>query len=584
MMHLNILHRPGPGDEMAIFEQQQNVVHELGLQSTILLHYHDLFDDETVTMAQSHHDLFGDEIALTLHKLHGPGLDELSGGLESIWLFSEKQKREILTIILAKYRDIFGAHPTAVASYHFDSSSLRILKELAPEVQIVVGGCFEEGVRVFHGCNHSWYLFNEGMPWGPWYPSKTHSLRPAQDEADAAGVVAVPHLCRDMTLSYEGRNDFWASHPPNVIRGMGNDATWCPYDRNLIDQYRLQAEGNGGSVYYNTFVGPGWLNWNHNSEYPPEVAWSLYRGQLDYFVELREKGELTDMTMTEYGEWHNANRKPGESETYWAREILYGSRKHYFWYVDGHQRVLIDATQGGSIGDLRPYTGQVEVATGPDTPHREIGSYPYLIQSQHRTGYPHHYEDGARTTLRVTLHDETIDLATCRTRVDHVERNGKEVRMRLTPAELRFADGTELQIITEYHFPGNGKIIIQRTLAGSSTPDADVTLQEYVKGCSGKTEYAEDLHGITLSVKGTNDEQMPYEYLGREIQTEAATAAGAAVPSLNTAVTLTSADSTAHSASAKEGNLFNPYFTLCLSYQLQPGKTVATCLTLKPIN
>ncbi|PJF46005.1 MAG: hypothetical protein CUN48_16000, partial [Candidatus Thermofonsia Clade 3 bacterium] len=28
--------------------------------------------------------------------------------------------------------------------------------------------------------------------------------------------------------------------------------------------------------------------------------------------------------------------------------------------------------------------------------------YPYLIQSQHRTGNAHHYADGSRTTLLVT--------------------------------------------------------------------------------------------------------------------------------------------------------------------------------------
>lgn len=582
MIYLNILHRPGPGVELDVFKQQQDLVHNLGLKATVLLHYHDLFDDEIVDLAKSYQDEFGDEIALTLHKLHGPELEHLSGGLESIWLFSEKQKSDILAIVLEKYREVFGSHPTAVASYHFDSSSLRILKELAPDVQIVIGGCFEEGVRVFHGCNHSWYLFNEGMPWGPWYPAKTHSLRPARDAADAAGVVAVPHLCRDMTLSYEGRNDFWASHPPNVIRGMGNDASWCPYDRNLIDQYRLQQGMNRDAIYYNTFVGPSWLTWNHNSEYPPEVAWSLYRGQMDYFVELRDQGELTDMTMTEYGEWHNANRQYAESETYWAREILYGSKKHYFWYLDADLRVLIDTAQGGSIGDLRPYIGQVEVATGPDTPNREIASYPYLIQSQHRTGYPNHLYDGARTTLRVTRNGKTIDLATCRTRIEQAKRNGDEVVMRLSPAELKFSDGVELQVATTYRFQGNGKIVLERQLLGDYADP--VELQEYFKGCHGRTEYAEDLHDIELAVDGATPQQRAFEYTGQEIQTADANAVRATVGALNTVVELAPQNGTAKSASARDGHLFSPYFTLCLTYTLQPEEMITTCLKLTAIN
>ena len=36
-------------------------------------------------------------------------------------------------------------------------------------------------------------------------------------------MVAVPHLCRDLALSYEGRNDFFATHPANVQRAMANE-------------------------------------------------------------------------------------------------------------------------------------------------------------------------------------------------------------------------------------------------------------------------------------------------------------------------------------------------------------------------
>ena len=560
------------------------MVHSFGLKVTIMLHYHDLFDEDMIRLAVKYRDEFGDEIALALHVLKGPGLDELAAGLDSIWLFSEERKRQILELVLPKYREVFGSHPIAIGSYHFDSSTLRILKDMAPEVETVIGGCFEEGVRVFHGCNHSWYLFNEGMPWGPWYPSKTHALRPARDAGDAVDVVALPHLCRDMSLSYEGRNDFWASHPPNVIRGMGNDATWCPYDRNLIDQYRMQGPLLGKPVYYNTFVGPQWLTWSPNSEYPPEVAWELYRKQLQYFAELREAGELQDMTMSDYGAWHRAHRTYDENEFYWAKELLYGSKKHYFWFLDTYQRMLIDPTQGGSIGDFRPYVGQVEVSTGPDTPHREIGSYPYLIQSQHRTGYPNHYQDGSRTTLLITADDETIDLATCRTRVESVDRNGGEVVLRLSPAELHFANGTDLQIVTVYRFKGKGQTLIERSLVQNSRPDIDVIFQEYFKGCYGRTEYAEDLHDVSLFVCGTLNNRRPYDYLGRRIETEAATSVGATVPHLNTEILLSPAEGCAVSGAAQEGHLFNPYYTLSLSYKIKNGEVVRTCITLKTIN
>ena len=521
MMLFNILHRPTIEGHYEIFRGQQDLVHAMGLKATVLLHYHDLFEEQVVRDALEDEKRHGDEIGLALHKLRGPEVDELAGGLHAIWLLPQDRKRRVLEVVLGRYREVLGRDPTAVASYHLDASTLTILKELCPGVRIVVGGCFEEGVRVFHGCNNSWYLFNEGMPWGPWYPSRTHALRPAADAADAVGVVAVPHLCRDMSLSYEGRNDFWASHPPNVIRGMGNEGTHCPYDRNLLDQYRMQEPLNGGYCYYNTFVSAEWLTWSHNSEYPPEVAWSLYRGLLAYCRELKAAGELQDMTMTEYADWHEARRPLANAapDLFWAKEILYGSGKHYLWYIDPDLRVLIDTHQGGSIGDLRPYASRFAVTTGPDTPFRERGSYPYLIQSQHRTGYPNHAHDGSRTTCQVVHNGQTIDLAMHQTRCADFARDNGHVTAALEPVQLRFDDGLEAAVQTRYSFRRGGEIGLERVLLSCSKPDAELEFVEYFKACHGTIEYPEDLHGIRLSVEGESPRAMEYDYLGRSIST-----------------------------------------------------------------
>jgi hypothetical protein len=580
MMRLNILHRTDPGDRYSIFQRQQDLVHSLGMKTSIFLHYFDLFQDHIVQDALNYQKKFGDEIGLALNRLEGPeGMSELSQGLEHIWLFDEERKREILEKALNKFKAVFGRMPTSVTAYHFDSSALRILKEIAPEVEGLVGGCFEEGVKVFHGCNHSWYLFNEGMPWGPWQPSKGHSLRPAANAGDAAGVVAVPHLVRDMSLSYEGRNDFWASHPPNIIRGMGNDASFCPYDLNLIDQYRMQADFNGNS-YYNIFVSTQWLTWNHNSEYPPEVAWELYTKQLVYLSELKKKGEVTDMTLTEYACWHKQNRKIAEPEVYLAKEMLYKSHKHYFWYIDTDQRVLVDANQGGSIGDLRSYIGRVRLATGPDTPNRENGAYPYLIQSQYRTGYPNHSFDGSRTTLKLFKDGETVDLCTTPTKVKSVERDSHGSRIELTPAKAVFPDGSTVHVVTKYSFEPSGRITISRSLSGDTQ---GVTATEYLKGAPGRTEYQEDLHGIQvyLSAKGKT-QTLDYNYRRRRLESAAPEEVGATVPQVNTRIAMApAAGSQAVSGLAREGNLFEPYFVLELTYDTKHSKEFTTCLTLK---
>jgi hypothetical protein len=465
-----------------------------------------------------------------------------------------------------------------VGSYHLDAESLRILKELAPSIQIAVAGCFEEGVRVYHGCNNSWYLFSEGMPWAPWYPSRTHSLRPAQNEADSLGIVAVPHLSRDLVLSYEGRNDFFATHPANVQRAMANDGMNNPYMYNLVDQHRLQADFNDGFAYVHIFVGPAWMSNDSSIQDTDDVTQGLYREFLEYFVELRKQGQATDMQMSEFAAWYRENIPIGKPQAALAKEMLYGTGKHYFWYLDAFTRVLVDATQGGSIGDLRPYAAQIESHTGADAKALWYGSYPYLIQSQHRTGNSYHYADGSRTTLLVTRKDETLDLATVRVKVAEVIRAANGIILRLTPATLTFSDGASVSIETTYRFLGGGKILIERKLLEGE----DVQAQEYVKACWGLTEYPEDLRNVILTVSGKTSEEMRYEYRSREIRSEAVTAVAAQIPQIQTKISLQT-EGTCESGAVMEGYLFSPYFTLTLNGALRAGKVMRTWLNIEKI-
>lgn len=579
-MHVNILHRPERGPLYRFYRLEQDMAHEAGLPVTILLHYHDLFDAEVMADARDDAARHGDEIGLALHRFAGPGIDV--GPCNKFWLLPLDQKRQVLETIVAKWREVFGGDPVSVAAYLLDASSLRLLREIAPGVETVVAGCFEEGVRVYHGCNHSWYLFSEGMPWGPWYPSKDHALRPAADEDDAIGLVAVPHLVRDMSLSYEGRNDFWASHPPNVIRGMGNMGTFSPYDLNLIDQFRLQERFNPWPSYLNTFVSPPWLTWSPNFEDSPEVAQTLYRQQLEYLARLRDTGEVVANTLGEYGRWFRKQRTYGDQETYWAKEMLYGSGKHYLWHLDATMRVLIDCAQGGSIGDLRPYIGRVAMDTGPDTARKFIGSYPYLIQSQHRSGAAFHSSDGSRTTAFVSRNGEMLDLAGTSTRCLDVSRGEVGSRFQLAPLELSFADGGRVTLATTYLFPGDGRIGVVRQWVSVESADATaIELTEYVKASWGLTEYPEPLDDVTL---GTDAESLAYAYRGRCLATTNGGRVAASVPPLGVSVELR-ADETclATRSRVSEGHLFSPYFTLELTHTLRPGDTVTSWIHLKPI-
>jgi hypothetical protein len=581
-MILNLLHRPARGQHRHLFTFQQDTAHELGLKVTLLIDLESMYDDETVASFKRYAEKYGDEIGIWFVGFGGPEFEREIGSREVfIWLYPPDQQRRIFEIALSRFRNLFGYDPVSVGSYHFDAGSMGLLKELCPSVQVAVAGCFEEGVRVFHGCNDSWYLFNEGMPWGPWYPSKTHSLRPALDEDDWAGIVAVPHLTRDLVLSYEGRNDFFATHPGNVQRALAYRGTDAPYMFNLVDQHRYQEDFNGGYSYCHIFVGAGWLAPNHNVPDPEELSKKLYRDFLAYFADLRAQGQVVDMTMSEFAAWYRQHVPIGRPQVALAKDVLYGSGKHYFWYVDPYFRVTVDAAQGGSIGDLRPYVGQFACVTGPDTPHLIYGSYPYIIHSQYRSGFAHHFADGARTTLRVTFQGETVDLCAHRTRVAAVTRDAGGTHVRLTPAEITFQSGLTAAIETTYHFVGRGNILIERRLVEASDPGVALQMEEYLKGCYGVTEYPENMHGITLAVEGDTSQSLVYAYRSRTIRTGNACVVSATIPQVHTRVSLEPLDGPAALGQAIEGYLFNPYYTLTLEKTVKVGEEMRTCLSVQ---
>lgn len=564
-MILNLIHRYQPGYDEC-FDFQQRLAHSLGLKVTVFISS-SLLCEERRGLAErfiADSERFGDELALW------PEPYDAKRG-QFIWLLSEEDKHKSLETAIGNFEKYIGYAPRVIGSYVTDSSMMRMIKSLCPTVTTVIAGCFEEGVRVFHGCNNSWYLFSEGMSWNPWYPSKTHALRPAKNENDWAGIVALPHLSRDLALAYESRNDFFASHPPNIQRGLVNDGASHNYDFNLVDQYRMQEDFNNGFSYYQIHVSPSWLSGCACVMDSDEITQKMYREQLEYMRGLKQSGSLHDMTVSEFGEYYRRTVPIGTADAAVAKEMLFGSKKHYFWLASPSFRVLVDCDQGGSIGDLRPYNAEFEAFTGVDSPMREIHTYPYIIQSQLRTGVKTHCRDGSRTTLIVTVRGVKKDLCYCQSRVDKVERNGGDVILTLSPVSLDF-DGDTVKIRTVYTFCGEGKLRIKREIL-EKPKNERVELCEYFNGCFGFTEYPEDMNGIRLYA---DEEELLYGYIGRRIVKEDASRVGAVIPQINARVELRGSGR----GYACEGHLFAPFYTLALAYEIEDEGSGEVCLTI----
>ncbi|MBE7021332.1 MAG: hypothetical protein E7411_07890 [Ruminococcaceae bacterium] len=550
-MIFNLIHRPCGHYES--YDFQRKCAHELNFKTTILIPSRQFDNERVMESVKEDNRNFNDEI--------GIWLDPLSDMPDTqVWLLSREDKVKTVKYSVDAFIKHFGYPPKCVGNYVMDSQLIEILKDYCPQVTTVVAGCFEEGVKVFHGCNNSWYLFSEGMSWNPWYPSKTQSVRPAESSEDWAGVVAVPHLSRDLVLGYEGRNDFFASHPANIQRGLANDGVIHNYDYNLVDQYRMQEDYNNGFSYYQIHVSPGWFFGNPNILDSSETTCRLYRETLEYLASLKEEGKLIDMHLSEFGEYYKKNVPLGTTDVGVGKDILFGSGKHYMWVLNSSYRALVDTFQGGSVGDLRPYIGKYEAFTGVDSDKPLMNSYPYLVQSQYRSGLKHHHEDGARTTLFVTLNGETLDMCNYPSKIDKVQRTGNDVRLELKPVTMKFKDGSVFEIQTVYDFYANGEIGLTRRLLSGDFSKAE--LCEYIKACYGFTEYPENMKGISLLLNG--EKVADYGYNAKIYSKASVGSVAAVIPAVNTLLELKPCGEA--TGSVCDGHHFSPFFTLKLKY------------------
>lgn len=607
---VNIIHRPemvpeyaekvtGQGKEedigreslltesLDIFKFQQETAHKNGLKCTIQMTYASLFNEEACELAKADHEKYGDEIALSLLGLPCEEFREKYKTKDfCIWMFSMEDKKSIVDDVFYKFHDIFGFYPESTGSYYMDAELTNYIKEKYPSVKCAIATCWEEGPKAYHTCNNSWYTLFDGGPWNPWIPSKQNTHAPAANEDEDSGIVAIPHLSRDLLACYDGNGSNFGTHPQNVLRGMIYDTkTWeYPYLYNLIDQYRHLAKFNNGYSYNMMFVGPGWLNKMGRWEQPYELLKKSYEDGMAYYGELKKKGELIDMTMAEFADFYRENKGYEEPECALWKDILYGSDKQLFWYVDPYMRACVNMDQGGAIVDLRPYAAKLKWEVGIGTKHVQDASYPFLIQEKYRAGYFTHYAgEGTVRSAKVSYKGEEVDLCLCRTHATF-SQEGNERILTLDPVDIEFSDLT-VTIQTKIVFEeGSSKIRFEREILKMSNPDALVTLNEYIVACYGTTEYPEDMTGITLSTSSDSESKnLSYEYKCRDEAVENGKEATAIIPAIQTKVSLTT-DSDNGTSYFEEGYAFSPMFKLGFKKNIKDKEVVTTWLNLEKAN
>lgn len=595
---VNIIHRPELSPEYAekalgkadavqdesleIFKFQQEAAHKNGLKTTIQITYASLFSDVIVELAKHDHEVYGDEIGLSLL---GLPCKEFRAKYHTedfcIWMFSDAQKEEIIDDVFSMFYEKFGFYPESTGSYFLDAYSINYIKRKYPSVKCAIATCWEEGPKAFHTCNNSWYTFMDGGPWNPWIPSKVNSHCPAKDADDDSGIVAIPHLSRDLLACFDGNGSNFGTHPQNVLRGMiyydDNGHIEYPYLYNLVDQYRHLGKYNDGYSYNMMFVGPGWLNRKGRWECPYELLAQSYQDGMKYYGLLKQKGELIDMTMSEFADFYrecHPNYNRGECALW--KDILYGSNKQYFWYADPYFRTCLDFNQGGAMIDLRPYVARIPQECGIGTENVYDASYPFLIQANYRAGYFTHYAGaGTVKSCKVIYKGRETDLCLCRTMAKY-EKVDNKVIITANPVTVTL-EGLDIEIQSIFTFEeGSSSIKVERNILNDLHGE-EVILKEYFTGGFGTVEYQKDMSNLTL---GVDEEEIKFSYLGRKVIKENSKKAYVNIPDVLTRVEL---EGNADKLMVEEGIAFSPVYHLAAEKKLSKGG-LTTCLNLVKAN
>jgi hypothetical protein len=570
------------GESLDIFRLQQDIAHANGIRTTIQMTYASLFNDEAVAIARDHRERYGDEIGLTFLGLQCPQFRERFASRElAIWLFSMEDKRRIVDEVFGRFQEVFGCLPTSTGSYYMDAELVGYIKERFPEVRAAIATCWEEGPKAYHNANNSWYTLLDGGPWNPWIPSRRNVHCPASDEADDLGIVAIPHLSRDLMAVFDGPGSYYSAHPQNILRGMVYEDREVPYFMNMVDQYRAMAATNRGFAYNMMFVGPGWMSRSGRWEADYDLLVKVYRDGMAYYGELKAQGKAVDLTLSEFADEFRRDRPYTRPECALWDDILYGSRRQFFWYVDPWMRFCLDMNQGGAMVDLRPYAAKLVRPCGVGTPHLQDASYPFLVQSLYRAGYFTHYAgEGSVKSCRLSYLDEVVDLCTCRTRATYSEEGDTRV-LTLDPVTVEFRD-LSVDVVSVFRMTeGAGRIEVVRRIVATSDPGAEVVVDEYLTGCHGTTEYPEDLTGVRLSVDGPSGrESIEYAYRCREVVVPCASTVEALVPQVDTRLSMGIA-AVAGRGYAREGMAFSPMFTIGIQAGIQGLGEVATWLKVE---
>lgn len=188
------------------------------------------------------------------------------------------EREKLIDTAFERFKEIFGFYPQAVGAWHIDANSLAYMEK-------------NYGITAALICADQ-FLTDDYQIWGGWwsvpyYPSRYHSLVPAQSKRNKLEVVIFQWAARDPVNGYGGGlEESTFSIQANDYLKHGLDTS---YFSKLVDVYLNPAEAEFGQITVGLENDNSW-----------KIVGEEYRNQIKILATKKAK----TLTMSEFSLWY----------------------------------------------------------------------------------------------------------------------------------------------------------------------------------------------------------------------------------------------------------------------------------------
>ncbi len=320
---------------------EMEILKRYSIPATWLIRYDALSVEDTISKLKDSSDEKGLFLEITPSWTKDAGVSYHVGetwhsaGSAFLTGYETSEREKLIDTSFEKFKSVFGNYPKSVGAWWIDAYSLNYMqKKYAVASALIVA---------------DQYTTDNYQIWGqyfstPYYPSKTNILHPAQNTDEKLPVVVVQWASRDPVNSY-GNGVGESTYSVQANDYIDYHSLDTNYFSKLVSIYTNQPLDNFGQIVVGLENSYSW------DKYSKE-----YENQIKLVNDLRIKGQLTAMTLSNFSTWYKDNFPNISPEHIIVADDPLGSYKKVVWFMNPFYRIGWFLNQDGSvIRDIRQY-------------------------------------------------------------------------------------------------------------------------------------------------------------------------------------------------------------------------------------